>query len=85
MTEQKKALSSGNDGEVRTPDKTIGEVKFARGRDDNPKDSAAKNSGSQDSGGPSRRTAAKIDARKSQNEGPAAYAPHDEGEKKGSK
>jgi hypothetical protein len=62
MTEQKKALSSGNDGEVRTRDKTIGEVKFARGRDDNPKDSAANNSGSQDSGCPRRRTAAKIDA-----------------------
>src|SRR5437868_4996552 len=34
MTEQKqKVLSSGNSGDDRTPDKTIGEVKYARGQD----------------------------------------------------
>jgi|SRR3954463_305251 hypothetical protein len=36
MTEQKqKTPSSGNSGDDRTPEKTIGEVKYARGQDRN--------------------------------------------------
>jgi len=53
-----------------------------------PKVSATRNSGLQDDHDPSdigQRTANKSKARKSQMEGPAAYAPHDEGEKKGLK
>jgi hypothetical protein len=33
MTEQKQPPSSGSSGDDRTPDKTIGEVKYARGQD----------------------------------------------------
>ena len=32
MTEQKKVLSTGNAGDERTPDKTLGEIKYARGQ-----------------------------------------------------
>ena len=40
MNEQKKqdkVLSTGNSGDERTPDKTIGEVTYARGQDKNTK------------------------------------------------
>jgi hypothetical protein len=33
MTEQKKVLSTGNSGDERTPDKTLGEIKYAKGQD----------------------------------------------------
>ena len=48
-----------------------------------PKVSAARNSGLQDDHDPAdivQSTASKSKARKSQKEGPAAYAPHEEGE-----
>ena len=32
-----KVLSTGNSGDERTPDQTIGEVKYARGQDQSPK------------------------------------------------
>ena len=50
-----------------------------------PKVSATKNSGLQDDHDPSevgQCTANRLKAKRSQTEGPAAYAPHDEGEKK---
>jgi len=53
-----------------------------------PKVSAKKNPGLQDDHDPSdigQRTANKPKQQQSQMEGPAAYAPHDEGEKKGQK
>jgi hypothetical protein len=53
-----------------------------------PKVSAKKNSGLQDDHDPSeigQRAANKPKQQRSQMEGPAAYAPHDEGEKKGQK
>ena len=89
MTEQKdKVLSSANSGDERTPDKTIGEVKYAHGEDKTTisKVSAAKNRGLQDDHDPNdigQRTANKPKAEKSQMEGPAAYAPHDESEEEG--
>jgi hypothetical protein len=43
MTEQKdKVLSSANPGDERTPDKTIGEVKYAHGQDTNGQDKKSK-------------------------------------------
>jgi hypothetical protein len=43
MTEQKeKVPSSANSGDERTPDKTIGEVKYARGQDKKGKGGAGK-------------------------------------------
>jgi hypothetical protein len=33
MTEQKREVSPGNSGDARTPDKTLGEIKYARGQD----------------------------------------------------
>jgi hypothetical protein len=35
---QEKLLSPGNSGDERTPDKMIGEVKYARGQDKSTKD-----------------------------------------------
>ena len=61
-------------GDQRTPDKTIGEIKYARGQDNITQAKAGAGSANQ-------KTVVKPE--KSQMEGPAAYAPHDEGEKKG--
>lgn len=33
MTEQNKVLSTGNSGDERTPDKTIGQIKYVKGQD----------------------------------------------------
>jgi hypothetical protein len=38
QNKQDKVLSPGNSGDERTPDKTIGEVKYARGQANSTKD-----------------------------------------------
>jgi hypothetical protein len=57
-----------------TPDKTTGQIQYAAGQDNNTKAKAGAGSAGQQAG---------AKAEKSQMKGPAAYAPHDEGEKKG--
>jgi hypothetical protein len=61
-------------GDQRTPDKTIGQIKYAGGQDSITKGKGGVGSANQKAG---------VRSEKSQMEGPAAYAPHDEGEKKG--
>ena len=56
-------------GDNRTPDKTIGQVKYADHHGDQTSDKIG-------SGDNSANKSTKTSAQKSQNEGPAAYAPH---------
>lgn len=69
--------STGGQGDNRTPDKTIGQVKYAgdeAGGEQKTKGDSAR--------GSTRTTTADDDrARKSQQAGPAAYAPHEDGER----
>jgi len=62
----KPTKTRAKDGDNRTPDKTIGEVKYAEGHD------APHNDGGQNL------PCDKEQAMRSQEEGPAAYAPHDQ-------
>ena len=79
-----------NQGDNRTPDKPIGQVKYAdneageQNKSETPKTKATDNVGLQDDHDPSdigQKGVNNAKAEKSQMEGPAAYAPHEEGER----
>jgi hypothetical protein len=73
MNQKQREVSPAGSGDERTPDKRIGEVAYA--------DKSVKTDGNPKTAPDTASKPAAKAAQKSSLEGPAAYAPHDDGEK----